>query len=130
MGKESTCNTGDIGVMGLTPGSGRFPGGGNATYCSIHAWKIPLIEETGRLKPMGSQKGRTPLVTKQQQYSFPKMGEHFSYSNLGLIQFSVDGCGSVPLLLFELRPNYGGGNGDDGDLLLKVPCMHCYTQCP
>ena len=27
-------------------------------------------------------------------------------------------------------PNYGGGNEDTGDLLQKVPCMHCYTQCP
>ena len=28
------------------------------------------------------------------------------------------------------RTNYGGGNEDNGDLLQKVPCMHCYTQCP
>ena len=27
-------------------------------------------------------------------------------------------------------PNYGVGNEDTGDLLQKVPCMHCYTQCP
>ena len=32
--------------------------------------------------------------------------------------------------LFDLRPNYGGGNGDNGDLLQKVPCTHCCTQCP
>ena len=24
----------------------------------------------------------------------------------------------------------GGGNEDNGDLLQKVPCMHCCTQCP
>ena len=29
-----------------------------------------------------------------------------------------------------LGPNYGGGNEDNGDLLQKVPCRHCYTQCP
>ena len=46
------------------------------------------------------------------------------------IQFSVDGWGCVPSLLFDLRPNYGGGNEDNGDLLQKVPCMHCHTQCP
>ena len=46
-----------------------------------------------------------------------------------LIQFSVDGQGCVPSLLFDLRPNYGG-NEDNGDLLQKVPCMHCCTQCP
>ena len=27
-----------------------------------------------------------------------------------LIQFSVDGRGHVPSLLFDLKPNYGGGN--------------------
>ena len=27
-----------------------------------------------------------------------------------LIQFSVDGWSCVPSLLFDLRPNYGGGN--------------------
>ena len=47
-----------------------------------------------------------------------------------LIQFSVDGRGCVPSLLFDLRPNYGGGNGDCGDLLQKAPCMHCCTQAP
>ena len=47
-----------------------------------------------------------------------------------LIQFSVDGCCCVFPLLFELRPNYGGGNEDDEGLLQKVPCTHCYTQWP
>ena len=47
-----------------------------------------------------------------------------------LIQFSVDGWGCVPSLLFDLRPNYGGGNEDNGALLQKVPCTHCCTQCP
>ena len=37
-----------------------------------------------------------------------------------LIQFSVDGWGFVPSLLFDLRPNYGGGNEDNEDLLQKV----------
>ena len=30
------------------------------------------------------------------------------------IQFSVDGLGYVPSLLVDLRPNYGGGNEDNG----------------
>ena len=34
------------------------------------------------------------------------------------------------LLLFDLRPNYGGGNEDNGDLLQKVPCKHCCAPCP
>ena len=36
-----------------------------------------------------------------------------------LIQFSVDGWGCVPSLLFDLRPNYGGGKEDNGDLLQR-----------
>ena len=32
--------------------------------------------------------------------------------------------------LFDLRPNYSGGNEDNGDLLQQVPCRHRCTQCP
>ena len=46
-----------------------------------------------------------------------------------LIQYSVDGWGCVPSLLFDLRPNYGGGDGDSGDLLRKAPGTHCCKQC-
>ena len=42
-----------------------------------------------------------------------------------LIQFSVGGWGCVLSLLFDLRPNYGGGNKDNGDLLQKVPSQPC-----
>ena len=38
-----------------------------------------------------------------------------------LIQISVDGWGCVPSLLFDLRPNYGGGDEDNRDLLQKIP---------
>ena len=34
-----------------------------------------------------------------------------------LIQFSVDGQGCVHFLSFDLRPNYGEGSEDNGDLL-------------
>ena len=47
-----------------------------------------------------------------------------------LIQFSVEGRGCVPSLLFDLRPNYSGGNEDNGDLLQKVPCMHAALSAP
>ena len=47
-----------------------------------------------------------------------------------LIQFSVDGPDCVLSLLFGLRPNYGGGNEDNGDLLQKVPGIHCHSQWP
>ena len=41
-----------------------------------------------------------------------------------LIQFSVDGPDYVPSLLSDLRPNYGGGNEDNDNLLQKV---HAHT---
>ena len=47
-----------------------------------------------------------------------------------LILFSINGRGCVPSLLLDLRSNYGGGNEDNCDLLQKVPCTHCCTQCP
>ena len=47
-----------------------------------------------------------------------------------LIQFSVEGWGCVPSQLFDLRPNCGGGNEDNSNLLQKVPWMHYYIQCP
>ena len=38
-----------------------------ATHSSILAWRIPWMEEPGRLQFMGSQKSRNDLATKQQQ---------------------------------------------------------------
>ena len=52
-GRESTCNAGDL---GLIPGSGGYPGEGNATHSSILAWRIPWTEEMGGLESMGSQR--------------------------------------------------------------------------
>ena len=37
--------------------------------------------------------------------------------NKSLIQFPVDCQGCVPSLLFDLRPNSGGGDENNGDLL-------------
>ena len=51
--KNLSANAGD---MGLIPGSGRSPGGGNRNPLSILAWEIPWTEEPGGLQLMGSQK--------------------------------------------------------------------------
>ena len=37
---------------------------------------------------------------------------------------------SRKLSSFYLWPSYSGGNEDNGDLLQKIPCVYCYTQCP
>ena len=46
-----------------------------------------------------------------------------------LIQFSLNGQGCVSSLLFDLRPNYGGGNEDNVDLLLNVSCTQSLQPC-
>ena len=51
--KESAYNAGDL---SLIPGSGRSAGEGNGNHSSTIAWKIPWIEEPGRLQSMGSQR--------------------------------------------------------------------------
>ena len=38
-----------------------------------------------------------------------------------LIQFSADGWGCVPSLLFDLRPNYGGGNEHNDNSFKRSP---------
>ena len=52
-GKASAYNAGD---PGSDPDSGRSPGEEMATHSSILAWKIPWMEEPGRLQSMGSQR--------------------------------------------------------------------------
>ena len=41
-----------------------------ATHSSTLAWKIPWMEEPGRLQFMGSQRVRHDLVTEQNNYFF------------------------------------------------------------
>ena len=43
-GEEPACSAGDT---GLTPGSGRSPGGENGTCSSTLTWRIPRTEEAG-----------------------------------------------------------------------------------
>ena len=55
VGKESTCNAGDAGlILGWEDPLEE----GMATHSSILAWRIPWTEEPGRLQSMGSQRAR------------------------------------------------------------------------
>ena len=45
--------------MGSIPGSGRCPGEGNGNPLQYSAWRIPWMEELGRLQCMGSQRADT-----------------------------------------------------------------------
>ena len=54
MKENPPANAGDIRDADLISGSGRSPGVGHVTYCSILAWRIPWTEEPGRLQSIGS----------------------------------------------------------------------------
>ena len=56
VGKESSCNAGDLGSI---PGSGRSTGEGNGNPLRILAWRIPWTEVPGRLQSMTLQESDT-----------------------------------------------------------------------
>ena len=55
-GKESACNARDARDYVRSLGQEDPLGGGQATYSSILAWRMPWTEEPGGLYPMGSQR--------------------------------------------------------------------------
>ena len=59
--RSPPANAGDASSI---PELGRSPGEGNGHHSSILAWRIPWIEETDALQPMGSQRVEHALVTK------------------------------------------------------------------
>ena len=44
-----------VAKVGLIPGLGRCPGGGNSNPPSVLAWRVPWKEQTGGIQSMGSQ---------------------------------------------------------------------------
>ena len=59
--KDSTFNARNL---SLIPASGRSLGEGDGNTLQILAWRIPWIEEPGRLQSMGSQRVRQDLAIK------------------------------------------------------------------
>ena len=53
--KSLPAKAGEVGDLGLIPGSGRSPEEGVEIHSSILAWRIPGTEEPGGLQFMGSQ---------------------------------------------------------------------------
>ena len=49
------ANAGDSEDMGLIPGLGRSPGGGNGNHSTITARKISWTEEAGGIEAIGSK---------------------------------------------------------------------------
>ena len=54
-------------------------GEGNATHCSILAWKIPWTEDPGRLQSIGSQKVRHDLATELATFLYTSLCGHRLY---------------------------------------------------
>ena len=61
VGKESTCNAGDI---NLIPGLGRSPGGGHGNPLSTLAWIISWTEEPDGLQSIQLQRVNITEVTE------------------------------------------------------------------
>ena len=58
MVKNPPANAGDIRDAGLTPGSGRSPGGGHGDSLQYLVWRVPWKEEPGGLQCRGSKRVR------------------------------------------------------------------------
>ena len=55
----------NVGDLGLIPGSGSSLEKEMATHSSTLAWKIPWVEEPGRLQPRGQKESGIPFECKQ-----------------------------------------------------------------
>ena len=55
MATNPPANAGDAEDMGLIPGLGRSPGGGNGDHSTITARKISWTEEAGGIEAIGSK---------------------------------------------------------------------------
>ena len=56
VGKESACNIGDAGDVGLIPGSGRSPGGGHGNPLQYSCLENPIEREAWRVTVHGVKK--------------------------------------------------------------------------
>ena len=56
--KNLLANARDVRDSGLTPGSGRSPGGGNGNPLQYSCLENPMNEEPGRLHSLGSPRVR------------------------------------------------------------------------
>ena len=64
MGKESACNAGDIGDVGLIPGLGRAPGEGNGNPLQYSCLENPMDRGDWRATVQRVAKSQTWLSTQ------------------------------------------------------------------
>ena len=60
-GKESACNVGDTGDLGLISGLGRSPGGGHGNPLQYSCWENPMNREAWQAMVHGVTKSWTQL---------------------------------------------------------------------
>ena len=103
VGRESTCNAGD---PGLIPGLGRSPGGGHGNLLqSILAWRIPWTEESGRLQFMGSQRLRHDWAAKCTHTS---AGGHYLRSSFLCCCLVTKSCPTAVSMEFRRQEDCSG----------------------
>ena len=107
-GKESASSAGDLGSV---PELGRSPGEGNATHSSMAphsstvAWKIPWMEEPGRLQSMGSHRvghdwsdAATATATSILAWKIPSTEEPGRLQSMGSKRVRLDWVTNTSLL--------------------------------
>ena len=99
--KESTCNTGD---PGLILGLGRSPGEGNGNSLQYLVWKIAWTEKSGGLQSRGSQEIDMPEPLKRTQVCLKWLiwtkGENSAYGMSQSYWPSLLNCGLCVRVLF------------------------------
>ena len=70
-GSQTACSAGDIGDVGLIPGSGRSPKEAMATPSSILVRKTPWTQEPGGPQSMGLQRVKHNWATNTHFFTFP-----------------------------------------------------------
>ena len=90
-GKESACNAGDAGGAGLTPGSGRCPGGGNGSPLQYSCLENSMDRGAWRATDLGvteSQTGQSDLQETQKQL-FKKLKYLLDYIQKKFFQMPI-----------------------------------------
>ena len=95
VGKESTCNTGDL---GLIPGLGRFLGGGHGNPLQFLSWRIPMDRGAWRAAVHGVANSQTWLsdyahstdqILSNQYMSIRQNSSLWLYSGLQHTSFKI-----------------------------------------
>ena len=115
--------------MWSVPGLGWSPGGGHGNSLLYIAWRILWKGELASIK-INAQELRIKLLSLLGDGN----GNPLQYSCLENPMGRGAWCpGGRKELDTTERLHFthdGGGNEGNGDLLQKIPCMYCYTQCP